>query len=142
MISARDQRGLTLVEVLVAVVLLGLLLIPTINALQTAIVGTAVHDDLANSHYRLRSRVEDLLGEPFADLESAAIAAGGSGNPSSYSDASGPPARLLVYLSAYDGDNADADNDPFTGTDAGLIWIRVAIEDSVYELQTVVAQGF
>ena len=142
MIDRHRQCGLTLVELLVTVVLLGILLVPTINALHTAIVGSAVHTDVATSHYRVRSRVEDLLGEPYTALESATIAAGGSGNPSSYSETAGAPGRLVVFLSFYDGDNADEDDDPFTGTDPGLIWIRVAIEDTVYELQTVVAQGF
>ena len=136
------QAGLTLVEVLVAVVLLAILLIPAINALQTGIVGTEVHGDVAASHYRLTSRLEELLAEPFTDLSDAAVAAGSATMPSNYSEPAGPPGRLLVYLSQYDGDNADADDDPFTGTDADLVWIRVDIEDSVFTLQTVKARGY
>ena len=49
---------------------------------------------------------------------------------------------MLVYLSLYDGDNADADDDPFTGTDADLLWIRVEIDGSVLSLQTVRARGY
>ena len=138
----RQEYGLTLVEVLVAVVVLAIVLIPAIRALQTGIVGSAVHADVASNHYRLTARLEELLGEPFADLSDAAIAAGGTGTPSSYSDAAGPPDRLLVYLSLYDGDNADADNDPFTGTDSDLLWIRVDIEDTVHTLQTIRASGY
>ena len=141
MSGARKQTGLTLVEVLVTIVLLGILLVPAIDAVQTAIVGNAVHNEVATSHYRLQSRIEELLAEPFSNLEASATAAGGPGNPSSYSESAGLPGRLLVYLSAFDGDNADADSDPFTGTDDGLIWIRVAIDGSVYELQTVAARG-
>jgi prepilin-type N-terminal cleavage/methylation domain-containing protein len=33
---------------------------------------------------------------------------------------------------------ADADNDPFTGTDPGLLWVRVTIEDSPRALQTLI----
>ena len=135
------QSGLTLVEVLVTIVLLAILLVPAISALQTGIIGTAVHSDVTDSHYRLASRVEDLMAEPFAQLSDAALAAGSATTPSSYSDAAGPPARLLVYLSLYDGDNADADDDPFTGTDSDLLWLRVEIEDSVFSLQTVRARG-
>ena len=142
MILRRFENGLTLVEVLVSIVLLAIVLIPAISALQTGVVGADVHAEIASGHYRLTSRLEELLAEPFADLSDAAIAAGAPTTPSSYSDAAGPPGRLLVYLSFYDGDNADADDNPFTGTDPDLLWIRVDIEDSVHTLQTIKASGY
>jgi len=141
-ILRRFENGLTLVEVLVSIVLLAIVLIPAISALQTGVVGADVHAEIASGHYRLTSRLEELLAEPFADLSDAAIAAGAPTTPSSYSDAAGPPGRLLVYLSFYDGDNADADDNPFTGTDPDLLWIRVDIEDSVHTLQTIKASGY
>ena len=139
--GVRSENGLTLVEVLVSIVLLAIILVPAMRALQTAVVGASVHGDVSSSHYRLTSRLEELLAEPFVDLSDAAIAAGAPTTATSYSEAAGPPGRLIVYLSLYDGDNADADDDPFTGTDPDLLWIRVAIEDSVYSLQTVRASG-
>lgn len=142
MSGLRRQSGLTLVEVLVSVLLLAVVLVPAMRALQTGVVGANVHGDIASGHYRLTSRLEELLTEPFADLSDAAIAAGSPTSPSSYSEPAGPPGRLFVYLSLYDGDNADADDDPFTGTEADLLWIRVEIEGSVYDLQTVRARGF
>ncbi len=142
MIRRRFQKGLTLVEVLVTVGLLAVLLIPAINALQTGAAGADVHADIASGHYQMTSRVEELLAEPFSALSDAAIAAGSSTTPSSYSDPAGPPGRLLVYLSLYDGDNADTDDNPFTGTDDGLLWMRIDIEDSVHTLQTITARGF
>jgi prepilin-type N-terminal cleavage/methylation domain-containing protein len=142
-VSARHgQRGLTLVEVLVAMVLLALVLLPAMQALQTSVTGADVHDELANNHFRLTSRMEELLAEPFADLEAAAVAAGAPSAATSYSEPSGPPGRLLVYLAAYDGDNADADDDPFTGTDPGILWLRVEAEGTVHGLETVIAQGY
>ncbi len=136
------ESGLTLVEVLVTMVLLAIILIPAISALQTGIIGADVHADVAASHYRLTSRLEELLAEPFADLSDAALAAGSATSPSSYSEAAGSPGRLLVYLSLYDGDNADADGDPFTGVESDLVWIQVEIEYSVFTLQTIRAQGY
>ena len=47
---------------------------------------------------------------------------------------------MLVYLSRYDGDNADGDNDGFTGTDADLSWIRAAIADTPVSLHTLVTR--
>jgi len=118
--------------------LLAILLVPAMRALQTSSMGAEVHAELAVDQFRLTSRMEGLLAEPFGDLEAAA---GGPGVASSYSEAAGPPGRLIVYLSLYDGDNADADDDPFTGTDAGLLWIRIEAEDTVHSLQTIRAQG-
>lgn len=129
-------------EVLVSVVLLAILLIPAMRALQTSVVGADVHSDVATSGARITSRLEELLGESFVDLANAATAAGAPTVATSYSDTPGTPGRLLVYLSAYDGDNADADNDPFTGAEPDLLWIRVDIEDSVFTLETVRANGY
>jgi len=141
-VSGRRESGLTLVEVLVATVLLAILLIPAINALQTSAVGADVHRDLANDQFRLTSRLEELLAEPFADLEAAALAAGSPTVETTYSEPSGSPGRLVVYLSPCDGDNADGDGDLFTGTDDGILWLRVAAEGTVHSLQTIRALGF
>ena len=122
--------------------LLTVLLVPAMRALQTSFTGAEVHAELAADQFRLTSRMEELLAEPFGDLEAAALAAGAPTVATSYSEAAGPPGRLLVYLSLYDGDNADADNNPFTGTDEGLLWIQVEAEDTVHSLQTIRAQGF
>lgn len=141
MICRHLQSGLTLVEVLITMVLLTVLLVPAMRALQTGVTGAEVHANLAADQFRLTSRMEELLAEPFAQLETAATAAGGPGVETSYSEAAGPPGRLIVYLSLYDGDNADADGDPFTGTDSGLLWIRIEAEDTVHHLQTIRAEG-
>ena len=142
MTSSRRQSGLTLVEVLVAVMLLAIVLVPAMRALQTGVVGADVHADIASGNHRLSSRLEELLAEPFADLSDAAITAGSPTTLSIYSDPVGPPGRMLVYLSFYDGDNADSDNDPFTGTDPDLLWLRVEIEDTVHALQTIAAREY
>ena len=142
MSAAYGQRGLTLAEVLVAMVLLALVLLPAMQALRTSVTGADVHNDLANNHFRLTSRMEELLAESFTDLEAAAVAAGTPSAVTSYSEPAGPPGRLLVYLAAYDGDNADADDDPFTGTDPGILWLRVEAEGTAHSLETVKAQGY
>ena len=142
MIGQKNQSGLTLVEVLITMVLLTVLLVPAMQALRTSVTGAQVHADLATDRFRLTSRMEELLAEPFGNLESAAAAAGASTVPTSYSDTAGPPGRLVVYLSRYDGDNADADDNPFTGTDDGLLWIRIEAEGTVHDLHTLRARGF
>ena len=138
----RRQHGLTLVEVLVTVALLAVLLVPVINALTTSSQGAEVHRELASNHFRLTSRLEELLAEPFADLEAAATAAGSPQTATTYSETAGVPGRIVVYLAACDGDNADGDDDLFTGPDDGILWIRVAVENTVHDLQTIRAQGY
>ncbi len=135
---SRPQSGLTLIEVVVAIALLAVVLIPAMNALRDSAGYSDVHADITDAHFLLASRMEDLLAEPFTEL---ADAAAGPSLPSSYSDPGGTPGRLLVYLSNYDGDNADADDDPFTGTDADLLWIRVELAGSVHALETLSAEG-
>jgi len=138
--SRAAQRGLSYVETLLAVVVLALALVPALETLQTAFTGSAVHETVVLWQQELATRMDDVLAEPFMSLDAAAQAAGGATIPSSYSDPAGSSDRLLVFLSRYDGDNADADADPFTGTDEGLLWVRVEIENSPYGLATVVRQ--
>jgi hypothetical protein len=42
-----------------------------------------------------------------------------------------------VFLSRYDGDNADGDGDPFTGTDGDLIWVRVEIPGTTLDIEAL-----
>jgi hypothetical protein len=79
--------------------------------------------------------MEEVLARSFAELAAEEVAAGGA--PSAYSDGAGAPDRRLVLLSRYDGDNADGDDDPFTGKDAGLLWVRVEIEGTDHVLETL-----
>ncbi|MGI9234192.1 MAG: prepilin-type N-terminal cleavage/methylation domain-containing protein [Woeseiaceae bacterium] len=126
-----SESGMTLVEVLVAVSLLAVLLVPALHALHTGFVGAAVQTDHSRDHYRLVARIETVLADSYTNLE---IAAAGPATPSSYSDAAGPADRILVFVAPYDADDADTDADPFTGADDGVLWVRVAIEGSVLDL--------
>ena len=135
-----SQSGLSYLETLLAVTILGVALVPALEMLQIAYTGSAVSQSVLTWHDLAAARMEDVLSVDFSSLEDAALAAGAATTPSSYSDTAGMPDRVLVFLSPYDGDNADADGDPFTGTDAGILWVRVAIENSPVELSTLVAQ--
>ncbi len=135
--TATSQRGLTYIEVLVATVIVSFCLAPAIDALSTGLRGAAVSQDLTVQHYRLLEKMEDVLAESYGSLKSAAEAAGSETVPSSYSDAVATPNRRLVFLSEYDADNADADNDPFTGKDANLLWVRVKIENMALSMESL-----
>ena len=134
------QSGISYIEVLIAVALLAVSLVPMMDAVRTATVGTSAHEDAVVQHFHLIAILETVLAEPFASLNAAATAAGSESAISSYSDLPGSTNRRLVFLSLYDADNADADNDPFTGTDQGLMWVRVEIEGTVQVIETLTGQ--
>lgn len=134
---ARFSSGFSHVEVLLATVLVTMALVPALDALHAGLLGAEIHTSFAADHYEVRGRLEGVLAEPFAALDDAATAAGGPSVPTSYSDLAGPPERLVVFLSRYDGDNADGDDDPFTGVDEDVLWVRVAIEGTVHVLETL-----
>lgn len=134
--------GFSYVEVLIAISLIAITLVPAMEALQPGIAGSAIHEIIAEDHYQLTGRFEQVLAEPFADLDSAAAAAGNATTPTAYSDVfSYPDGRQIsrnVFISRYDGDNADADNDPFTGTDAGLLWLQITIAGTGLRFESLI----
>ena len=125
------HAGFAYVEILIATLLIVITLLPALQALHPALAGAGYHSSRVEDHYRLAGRLEELLAEPFADLDAAATAAGNETTSTTYTDtvthADGRQITRNVFLSRYDSDNADADNDPFTGTEADLMWIRVEI---------------
>ena len=137
-----SMTGFSYVEVLIAVVLIVVALVPAMEALQPGIAGSGIHEIIAEDHYQLAGKLEQVLVEPFGQLNSAAKAAGSRTTPTSYQDvftyADGRQITRNVFLARYDGDNADTDNDPFTGTDDGLLWVRVAIAGTGIALESLV----
>ncbi len=142
--AARQQSGLSYVEVMVATAIIAIALVPAIEALHTGVLGTEVFASSTTDQYAALGKMEVVLAEPHSTLTLAAADAGDALTPSSYSDASATPIRSLVFLGLYDADNKDGDNDPFTVPDpdldgdgnpftnyTGLIWVRVEIEGSV-----------
>lgn len=139
--ASQQMAGFSYIEVLVATFLIAIVLIPAIESLQSGIQGSSVYALQVENHYRLTGKLEEVLAMPFTELEQEADAASG---PTvvipAYSDSAGTDERRLVFLARYDGDNADSDNDPFTGTDSGLLWVRVEIEGSQEAIETLTMQ--
>ncbi len=137
------MAGLTYVEVLVAIVLIMVVLIPALDALQPGVTGAGIHESRSEDHHRLAGHMEFVLAQPFVELDAAVFAAGSPATPSSYSDivtyASGRQVTRNVFLSRYDADNADADNDPFTGTEDDLIWVRVEIAGTTEGIEGLIS---
>jgi hypothetical protein len=117
-----------------------LLLVPAMETLDGGVRASAQADAAAANYQSLRAKMEEVLAEPVARLDAAAQLAGGATVPTRYSDpASAGAAQRLVMISRYDADNADADGNPFTGTDQGLMWIEVRIVDQPQRLVSLVA---
>jgi len=138
----KRQAGFSYMELLIATLLIVIMLVPALDAMQSGIQGSGIHTELARNQYRMISKMEQTLALPFAELlEQADLVADPKILiPAPFSDLAGTESRRLVFLSRYDGDNADTDDDPFTGTDNGLLWVRVTIEDSPRSLETVIVE--
>jgi type II secretory pathway pseudopilin PulG len=93
-----SECGFSYVEVLVAMVLIAIALVPATDALQVAMLGSGQHETTAVQHYRAYGRLEELMTEGFATLYDEAIALGSPTAPSSYSDALGTPNRRTTAL--------------------------------------------
>ena len=139
------MAGISYIEVLISVVLIAIVLVPAMEALQPGMAASGIHEIIAEDHYRLTGKFEEVLAEPFADLDAAAIAAGSPTTATlSYSDVfSYPNGRQIsrnVFIAQYDGDNADSDNNPFTGTDDGLLWVQVTIAGSGASIESLISE--
>ncbi len=131
----RSSSGFSLIEVLIAIVILGIALVPAMDALRTGMKSAGIHQDFQEQHYHLMSKMEEVLAGSFSDLDAAATVAASPDNPSSYSDSGN---NLNVFIARYDADNADADDDVFTGVDE-IIWVRTQLIDSGLVFESLVA---
>ena len=133
------QAGFSYVELLIATLLLVSALVPMMEALGPGLQGARVHADRAEAHFFLAGKLEATLAESFDDLDAAAIAAGSATTPTGYSDlAADVPHEVFIWR--WDADNADADDDPLTGGEDDLLWLRVAATDGTLDLQTLVSR--
>ncbi len=133
---AHRQSGISYVEILATVIIIAVSVIPATVAMRGAMNATQLDSQATVNHYRLMSKMEEVLAAPFTTVFAQAA---GPTTATSYSDAAGSVNRRLVFIATYDGDNADADNDPFTGTDPDLLWLRVKIEGTVTAMQALKA---
>ena len=130
------EVGLSYIEVLVATLLIAVALVPMMEALGPGLQGAQIHRDHAEVHYALTGKLEEVLAQPFDDLDAAASAARDYKIATTYSDpAASVPHEVFIWR--YDVDDADSDGDVFTGGEDDILWIRVATVDSSTDLQTL-----
>jgi hypothetical protein len=138
--SRHHQSGISYIESLIAVLLVAITLVPMMDAMRGATTSAGAHEDAAVRHAHVQAKMEAVLAEPYSFLEIAATDAGDLATPSSYSDQVGATNRRLVFLSFYDGDDVDNDNDGFTGMDPDLMWVRTEIEGTSVAVETLLYQ--
>jgi len=150
--APRRQVGLTYIEVLIAMAIIAVALVPALEALRIGMLGTAVYQSSSSQHYAVTARMEEILAEQHGALVTAAGLAGTPNTPSVYSDPVTSTDRRIVYLALYDAENLDGDgdvftvpdpnldgdHDPFTGY-TGLVCVRVQIEGSATAFESLVA---
>lgn len=133
-----QHRGFSYLEVLIAIVIIATALVPAMDALYSGVMGSSIHQQRSVQHYKLLEKIESVLARPFVELESEAdLALNTSDIIARYSDPDGTQFRRLVYIDRYDIDNADGDNNPFTGVENDLLWIKVETQNWSDAIETL-----
>jgi type II secretory pathway pseudopilin PulG len=117
----RPPYGFSYAEILLAVVLLGILLVPALQSLSDAIAGNA--SGVTARQIKLRSKMEEVLSVPFTTLYTAASTTSTTAINTTYSDAAGQADRRVVVLYRY-----DTATNTLSTNDTGLIYISVYFE--------------
>jgi Tfp pilus assembly protein PilV len=149
----RHNLGLSYMEVMVAVFLLMLIIIPLMRSLEWGINTQKIVHKQQDLVWHMQSKLAEVKAQKISQLLDAAHTAGSYTAFTTYSDAPATENRRLVSIWYYDISNADADNDPFTILDANtdadsdpftgndvvmdMVWIKVAIENTSFELVTL-----
>ena len=128
----RYERGFAYLEVIVAIILIAVALIPALDALQSGVQASSALAEGNSVALHLQEKMQIVIAEPLESLQRAVPASNPATTPSAYSDASGSANRRLVYLANFDG----ATN-AVTASASGLVWVKVTLEGGSQELQTL-----
>jgi hypothetical protein len=133
----KRQRGVTYLEVMLALLVFCVCVSPAMDAMTTALV-TIPAAARGGEFACVRDQMEKVLAEPYATLVLHATAAAAGTTPvPAYSLAADAacPARD-AYLVRYDPGSSS----PFVTADSGLLLVRVAIPDGTTSLASLVAR--
>lgn len=132
------QRGFSYAEVLLSVLLLVILLIPAMQALNSAILGGS--SSLAARQLNLRNKMEEVLSKPYNRLYAETSLPGGNTVTSispNFSDASGTADRRVAVLYRF-----DTATNSLSASDTGVLYVSIYYEadGSVSALNTLVGR--
>lgn len=136
------QTGFSYIEVILAVLLMTVCLVPALDALRNAIGSPLMAQGSAQGLVCVRNLMEQVVAEPYRNL---LLAAGGNTVPAAaYSlvaDAACPARNVTIAM--YDPTRAPA----FVASDSGLLYITVAAQNTsvtpattFFSLTTLVAR--
>lgn len=126
-------RGLAHVEVMVALVLISVALVPALDTLQTNTRGVPALLSVATRDALLRAKMEEVLAKPFDAVNAETYLSGGNTTTSvsaALSDPSGPDRRVVILYRTEDGSQVSTNN-------TGLVRVRVAWEAGGTALETL-----
>jgi hypothetical protein len=128
------QSGFFYAEILLSVLLLGILLVPALQALNMAISGST--SNLAARQLMLRSKMEEVLSQPYSALKAENTLVGNTTTSVSTKFSDGPSAtdRRVVVLFRF-----DAASNVLSSNDTGLLYVNVyyAADGSANALNTL-----
>ena len=136
--TPRSIRGYSYLEVLVAAIILAVALVPAAESLRAASDASHQVRQRVPLQYEALGYFENLMANSLGALEAEAIATGGTAPSTLYSEPVGTPERMLVTVSPHDIDDADGDGDTLTGTESGVVHVRLEVEGQGIVMETVV----
>lgn len=123
------NAGLAYIEVMVALVLAVMALVPALSAMQTSTRGSAALGSIAARDALLREKMEDVLAKPFDTVNAVAGGNTTTSVSTALSDPSGPDRRIVILYRT--------DGSALSSSDTGLVRVRVAWEAGGTALETL-----
>lgn len=130
--TRRAAIGSAYLEVLVALVLVVMALVPALQALQSAVRGSSIVGEVAARDALLRAKMEEVLAKPFDMVNAETFLSGGNTTTSvsaALSDPSSPDRRIVILYRT--------DGSAVSNSDTGLVRVRVAWEGGGTALETL-----
>lgn len=135
--AAYSNSGFSYTEVLLAVTLIAISLVPVLNSFKTAVLGVSGGAAGEIDRLLINEKMEEVLTVPFGDLSSEV---NGLGKKTVYSDngfvntGDGRKIKRFVYIADY----APEQVNHFNGGDGKILFIRVRIRKSEQKLETLI----
>ena len=124
--------GLAYIEVIVALVVVVIALVPALNAMQLGLRGSQWLGAIAVRDTSLRGKMEEVMARPFDTLNAETFLSGGNTTTSvstALSDAAGAERRIVILYRT--------DGSAVSASDTGLVRVRVAYEAGGTALETL-----
>ena len=124
--------GLAYIEVIVALVVVVIALVPALNAMQLGLRGSQLLGAIAVRDTSLRGKMEEVMARPFDTLNAETFLSGGNTTTSvstALSDAAGAERRIVILYRT--------DGSAVSASDTGLVRVRVAYEAGGTALETL-----